>query len=211
MKAQAKYLLFAMTGAALSLQAVTAAPEDTYAPNAPNVEKQGRILIITEDDYNDTELFYPLYRFVEEGYEVDVTTLSGEAIAGYNTAPLKSTLKLSELNPKAEDYVGLYLPGGHAPQKLRKDEQVLAVVKDFAESGKPIGAICHGPQILMTAGLLEGKNVAVWPGIEEEVVEYGGTFVNEPVVLDGRLVTARMPGDLPAHLHAFFLLINAEN
>ena len=84
---------------------------------------------------------------------------------------------------------------------------MIALVKSFWDAGKPIGAICHGPQILAKAGLLKGKNVTSWPGIDNEMKEAGATFHNEPVVVDGMLVTSRMPGDLPAQMFIFLPML----
>jgi protease I len=179
--------------------------EDIYRPSVPKQEVKGKILIITDQEYNDTELLYPLYRFTEEGYSVTVASLEGGAIAGYNSAGLKTSERIANVN--ASDYQALYLPGGRAPKKLREDEKVIALVKSFWDAGKPIGAICHGPQILAKAGLLQGKNVTSWPGIDNEMKEAGATFHNEPVVVDGMLVTSRMPGDLPAQLFIFLPML----
>jgi protease I len=178
---------------------------DSYRPTTIDVPERGNILIITDQDYNDTELFYPLYRFVEEGFHVTVASLNGGEIKGYNSAPLKTSVPISEVN--AAQYDALYLPGGHAPGKLRENEQVLGIVKYFYEAEKPIAAICHGPQILASAGLLNGKEVTAWPGLEDEMREAGAIFRDVPVVETWNLVTARMPGDLPAHLHAFLVMI----
>ncbi len=194
--------LLAMTTPTFSQVATV---EDIYRPSIPPQEVKGRILMITDQEYNDTELLYPLYRFTEAGYLVTVASLEGGAIAGYNSAGLKTSEKIANVN--AADYQALYLPGGRAPKKLREDEKVIALVKSFWDAGKPIGAICHGPQILAKAGLLQGKNVTSWPGIDNEMKEAGATFHNEPVVVDGKLVTSRMPGDLPAQLFIFLPML----
>jgi protease I len=175
---------------------------DTYIPSRPEgVEMKGRILMITEDEFNDTEVLYALYRLVEEGYEVTVATLEGGEVAGYNSAPIKKTIPLEEVN--VDDYAALYIPGGDAPEKLREEEIVQETVKKFAEQEKLIGAICHGPQILASAGLLDGKEMTAYPELSEEMKEAGANFVDQPVVVDGNLITARVPGDLPAHLRQF--------
>lgn len=178
---------------------------DNYVPDPPRVEIIGRILIITDQDFNDTELFYPLYRFVEEGYDVTVATLEGGAVVGYNTAHLPLTTHIDIIEP--EYYQALYLPGGEAPQTLRRDERVLNVVRHFAEEGKPIGAICHGPQILISAGLVEGRQMASWAGMSDELIAAGAEFINEATVIDDNFITARKPGDLPTHVHHFLQML----
>jgi protease I len=182
---------------------------DTYIPSAPEgVEMRGRILMITDDEFNDTEVLYALYRLIEEGYEVTVATLEGGEVAGYNSAPIKRTVPLKEIN--VDDYAALYIPGGDAPEKLREEEIVQETVRKFAEQDKLIGAICHGPQILASAGLLEGKEITAYPELHEEMKEAGAKFVDQSVVVDGNLITARVPGDLPAHLRQFINVLETD-
>jgi protease I len=185
-----------------------ASVNDTYRASGVDVPQKGKILIITDNNYNDTELLYPYYRFVEAGYEVTIATLEGGDVAGYNSAPVKNTLPIDQVEEAAFD--GLYLPGGHAPARLRESKVVLEKVKHFIDADKPVAAICHGPQILAMLGVLKGKQVTAWPGIEDEMKSAGATFLNQPVVIDGFLVTARMPGDLPPHLHAFLSMVGGE-
>ena len=187
------------------LTAQNASVDDTYRASEVDVPVKGTILIITDNDYNDTELLYPYYRLVEAGYIVTIATPEGGDIAGYNTAPIKNTVPLERVDVSLFD--GLYLPGGHAPAKLRENKVVLEKVKHFLDENKPVAAICHGPQILAKMGVLTGKQVAAWPDLDEEMREAGATFVNHPVVKDGNLVTARMPGDLPAHMHEFLSML----
>lgn len=175
--------------------------DDAYRASRVDVPLKGKVLIITDNDHNDTELLYPYYRLVEEGYEVTIATLNGGDIAGYNTAPVRNTVPIAMVD--AEDYKGLYLPGGRAPAILMKNDTVIEIVDHFVASGKPVGAICHGPQILAGAGALEGRKVTAWPDIEDEMVLSGAVFTGQPVVVDGNIATARMPGDLPPHVHAF--------
>ena len=188
------------------VQAGQATMEDTYRASSVDVPTKGKILIITDNGYNDTELLYPYYRFVEEGYDVTIATPDGGDVEGYNTAPVKNTVPIADVNE--EEYLGLYLPGGKAPAVLRENATVIRKVEHFVSAGKPIAAICHGPQILAKAGVLGGKNVTAWPGIEDEMTEAGAMFKNQPVVVDGNMVTARMPGDLPPHVRAFLMFFD---
>ncbi len=159
--------------------------------------------MISDDNFNDTELLYPLYRLIEEGYDVVVASPGGGKITGYNSAAVTETKKLSELQLDPAQYRALYLPGGRAPAALRKDEAVIATVKAFAQAGKPIGAICHGPQILVTAGLVEGKRMTSVKDVAKEITEAKGNYVDEAVVVDGQYITSRLPGDLPAQMKVF--------
>jgi len=183
--------------------------QDSYAPSIVDVAFRGKVLIITEDKCNDTELFYPLYRLVEAGYSVTIATLHGGRIAGYNSASIGTTVAISTIDPS--EYKALYLPGGKAPAKLREYEQVLSVVKHFVEADKPVAAICHGPQLLVSAGALSSKKATAYPTLEEELVAAGASFINQPVVVSGNIITARMPGDLPPHVYEFLKMLEKIN
>jgi len=167
----------------------------TSAPIPARLKKNKRVAIITADHVQDLEFFYPYYRLNEAGYDVDIITADGGAFKGEKGFGLPESLSIEKVSPG--DYALVYLPGGKAPEELRKNETVIQFVQNFAALGLPIGAFCHGPQILMTAGLTRGRQMACWPDIQDELEEFGGTFVNEALVIDGQFITGRMPGDLP--------------
>ncbi len=176
--------------------------KDIYlaAPMPQRLKKNARIAMITGDDVEDLEFFYPYYRLTEAGYDVDVITRKGGDFKGKHGIGLKQSRSIEDVNP--ENYVLLYLPGGKAPAELRKDEKVLSFVSRFAGSGRPIAALCHGPQILFAIdGLVKGRRIAAWPKIRDEAEEAGATFVDEALVEDGQFITGRMPGDLHRHLY----------
>ncbi len=174
---------------------------DTHAvaPIPERLRKSEKVVILTADDTEDTEFFYPYYRLTEEGYQVDVVTPDGGAFKAKHGLGLQQTRSIGEV--RAQDYALLYIPGGKAPAELRKDNQVLDFVRTFAQTGRPIAAVCHGPQVLIEAGLVEGVQMACWPEVQEELEEAGGVFVNEALVEDGQFITARQPGDLHRHLY----------
>lgn len=174
--------------------------KDNYAafPIAERMQKDTRIAILTGKGTEDLEFFYPYYRFMEEGYSVDVITEDGEDFEGKHGIGLSASKSVFDVN--AQDYALLYLPGGKAPAHIRKNEAALQFVRDFAATGRTIASICHGAQILASAGLLHGKHVAAWPEIKAEIEQAGGIFIDEPLALDGQFVTARKPGDLPQHM-----------
>lgn len=178
--------------------------QDNYkaAPIPERLKKHKKIAIITDDNAEDLEFFYPYYRFSEEGYEVDVITCKGGSFEGKCGLGLKESKAIGDVN--SGDYELLYLPGGKAPQKLREDEAVLKFVRDFAASGKFIAAICHGVQILISAGLVRGKKISAWPEIKDEVEGAGAIFADEALKEDGQFITARKPGDLHRHLYGVF-------
>lgn len=170
----------------------------TVAPIPERLRKNERVVIVTADDTEDSEFLYPYYRLTEEGYQVDVVTPDGGALTAKHGIGISNTLSIDSVRP--QDYVLMYIPGGKAPATLRKDERFVRFVQDFAATGRPIAAICHGPQLLVTAGLVKGIQMAAFPGIREELEEAGATFVDEALVEDGQFVTARLPGDLHRHL-----------
>jgi protease I len=169
------------------------------APIPARLQKNKRVMILTANNTQDLEFFYPYYRLTEEGYEVDVVTPEGGKFAGKYGLGLNVTKNIKEVRP--QDYELLYIPGGKAPEELRRNDDVLKFVEAFAVLGKPIAAICHGPQVLVTAGLLHGRQIAAWPAVAQEIIDAGGTFVDEALVEDGQFITARRPGDLPRHLY----------
>lgn len=175
--------------------------KDNYmvSPTPERLRKTEKIAIITGQETEDLEFFYPYYRLSEEGYEVDVITPDGGKLEGKHGLGINQTKSISAVRPA--DYALLYLPGGKAPSELRKNDAVLAFVREFARSGKAIAAVCHGPQILISAGLIKGKQMAAWPEVGKELKEAGATFVDEALVEDGQFITARKPGDLPRHLY----------
>jgi len=154
-----------------------------------------KALMISADNFEDTELLYPLYRLTEEGFQVDLASFNKEKIKGKHGYTITPNLTLDEVRP--EEYELLILPGGKAPEALRKDERVLRIVKAFYEAGKIIGAICHGPLILISAGLLKGKRGTAYKSVAKELKEAGALYEDKEVVVDGNLVTSRMPSDLP--------------
>ncbi|MDE1152172.1 MAG: DJ-1/PfpI/YhbO family deglycase/protease [Micavibrio sp.] len=177
----------------------TKIPDDIFAPTHSEGPGAKSALIITADKVEDLEFFYPFYRLTEEGYRVDIATPDGK-FKGKNGYGLQTTLKLTDV--KADDYDLLVLPGGKAPAELVKNDNALIFVKAFAATGKTIAAICHGPQILAAAGLIDGKLISGWPEIEEELTEAGADFVSDKALVDGQFITARWPGDLPAWMNA---------
>ncbi|MDQ7809789.1 type 1 glutamine amidotransferase domain-containing protein [Amycolatopsis sp. A133] len=181
-------------------QTITPSAEDNRAAIAPDVESKGRVAILTADQVEDTEFFYPYYRFWEAGYQVDVLTPTGAGFTGYKGLPLKTGTRPIE-GAQAQDYDALFVPGGLAPGELRKNEAALDFVRAFATTGRPVAALCHGPQVLISAGLAEGRRMTSWRDVAPEVRAAGATYVDEPTVEDGQFITARKPGDMPVQMH----------
>ena len=186
-----------------------ATPNDIYACSEMSANNNQSILIITADNTHDLEFFYPYYRFCEAGFRVDVATPKGGEFKGKMGMGLKQTKALNMVN--AKDYALLYIPGGKAPAELKENKDALAITKAFVENGKPVSAICHGPQVLAAAKVIQGKRIAAWPEVESEIKEAGGSFVNEATVADGQFITARWPGDLPSHLAHTLQALSSDN
>lgn len=175
------------------------APKDTFTPEMDEVAGKS-VLVITANNVEDLEFFYPYYRFVEEGYNVDVATPKGGEFKGKMGYGLPGTWKISDVDPG--DYDLLYIPGGKAPAELKKDTETLELVKNFARSGKPVAALCHGPQVLAAAGLIRDKSIAAWPEIQDEIEQAGANYRDEKTVVDGQFITARWPADLPSFMRS---------
>ncbi|MCS7199563.1 MAG: type 1 glutamine amidotransferase [Thermodesulfobacteriaceae bacterium] len=154
-----------------------------------------KALIISYNNFEDSELLYPLYRLIEEGFSVDIASLKRDKIKGKHGYVIEANLSVEEVRPEVYDL--LILPGGKAPEALRKNEGVLKIVQTFYESGKIIGAICHGPQILISAGILKGKRATSYKSVAKEILEASAIYEDKAVVIDGNIITSRSPLDLP--------------
>ncbi len=163
-----------------------------------------KILLITDDRSDDSEVLYPLYRMYEEGFEVDVAALTKKTVQSKYHFAVDADKAVSDC--KSEDYDGLILPGGSAPEKLRLSSDALRLVREIFSAGKPVCAICHGPQLLISAGVVKGKKATCYPGIADDLKNAGALYEDSPVVVDGNLVTSRRPQDLPYWMREFVKL-----
>lgn len=171
-------------------------PEDIFVASPLQASDNSRkIAILTADGTEDQEFFYPYYRMIEAGFAVDVFTPDGGEFKGKNGAGLKETTAVSDADPS--EYALLYIPGGKAPEALKKEEDAVSLVQEFCETGKPVAAICHGPQLLAKANVINGKQIAAWPECQDELEEAGAEYCNEACVKDGQFITGRWPADLP--------------
>ena len=157
-----------------------------------------KALIISADRFEDTELLVPYYRLREEGVDVDIAALARGPITGKRGYEVTANLGVEEVRP--QDYDALVLPGGQAPAALRDNRGVQEIVRYFFEAGKPVAAICHGPQILISAGVLKGRTATCYRSVAGELKAAGAYYKDAEVVVDGNLVTSRQPSDLPAFL-----------
>jgi protease I len=155
-----------------------------------------RIAAVVDDIYEDLELWYPRIRLEEEGWKVVVAgPESGKVYAGKHGYPCRTDAAFADL--REGDFDALLVPGGFAPDKIRRDQRVLALVRDMHTAGKLIGFICHAGWVLISAGILRGKRATSTVGIRDDMVNGGALWVDEPLVVDGNLVSSRTPADLP--------------
>ncbi|MBE0617134.1 MAG: type 1 glutamine amidotransferase [Proteobacteria bacterium] len=154
-----------------------------------------KALIIAEDGFEDSELLYPLYRLQEEGYAVDLASSRSGPVAGKVGYTVHANVTYDVC--RADDYTCLVLPGGKSPERARLIPRVLELARGFVQAGKAVGAICHGPQILLSAGLVKGRRMTCYAGIRDDLKAACAEYADEPCVADGRVVTSRTPEDLP--------------
>jgi protease I len=157
-----------------------------------------KALILSADDFEDSELLVPFYRLKEAGVEVVVASLDRGAIKGKHGYEVAVDKTLDEVMP--DDYAILILPGGAAPALVRKEPKALEIARSFFACGKPVAAICHGPQILISADLLKGRRATCYMSVVDELKESGALYEDREVVVDANLVTSRQPADLPAFM-----------
>ncbi|KPK02036.1 MAG: peptidase [Nitrospira bacterium SG8_35_4] len=157
-----------------------------------------KALIISADNFEDSELLVPYYRLKEEGIAVDIASMSRGEIKGKHGYVMEVDKSFDEVDPA--EYDALILPGGKAPALIRKEEKALKIAEYFFTKQRPVAAICHGAQTLISAGLLKGRHATCYKSVAGEMKEAGAHYEDKEVVIDGNLVTARQPGDLPAFM-----------
>src|SRR4051794_38846995 len=172
--------------------------------------KGGKIAVLAADGFEKVELTVPLRALRAAGAKVDVVSLRRGRIRGLNLNLPATRVRVDKTVEQAgaDDYDGLLVPGGFInPDLLRQSAPARELVREFVESGKPVVTLCHGPWVLASAGLLEGRTVTSWAGIRDDLVNAGATWLDQEVVRDGNLTTSRGPQDLaafvPAMLDAF--------
>jgi protease I len=156
-----------------------------------------RVAVLAENMYEDMELWYPLIRLREAGAEVSVVAPTAGAIYKSKHG-LEVKADLSAEDAKAEQFDAVVIPGGFAPDYMRRSEAMVRFVKDANDEGKVVAAICHAGSMLVSAKVLRGKTVTCYKSIKDDVVNAGGNYVDRAVVRDGDLITSRVPDDLPA-------------
>ncbi len=163
--------------------------------------KGKKIIVLIEEMFNDQEFWYPYYRLKEAGAQV-VVVGSGSAgqYKGKSGTLAKPDMSADQID--AADFEGLIIPGGYAPDMMRRYPKMVQLVKSIFEAGKVVAAVCHAGWMLASAEILEGRTVTSFFAIKDDLVHAGATWVDEEVVVDGNLITSRTPDDLPAFMRA---------
>jgi protease I len=160
-----------------------------------------RIACLATKGFEDSELKVPRKELIEEGYEVVLIAPRKDPISGYHgSVTFQPDKTIDEVKP--DDFDALLIPGGYSPDQLRADDRFVQFVEWFGASGRPIFAICHGPQLLLTAGVLDGRTATAFKTVQDDLRRAGVDVVDKEVVVDGNVITSRQPGDIPAFVMA---------
>ena len=166
------------------------------------------VAVLVEDVYQEMEIWYPAYRLREAGYK---TLFVGTGKPEYKSKlgyPVKAEADVKEVQSK--DFDGVIVPGGFAPDFLRRSPEMLKLVADLDQAGKAIGSICHAAWVLCSAGILKGRNATCFFAIKDDVINAGAKYLDQEVVVDRNLVTSRKPDDLPAFMREYLKVLGAQ-
>lgn len=166
-------------------------------------------VIITGPGFQDHDVVYTYYRLLEEGYEVDVATKDGQGVAGKYGVPLpmdktaRPLIGFDDLD--VDEYDAVILTGGHeAPDRVRQDRRVLAFLQRMDEAGKVVAGLCHGPWIMISAGVLKDRKACAYIGLRDDVVNAGADVVDAEVIVDGNIITCSYYGYVGKFMQAIF-------
>ena len=159
---------------------------------------QGKLACLLGSGFEDSEFRVPYDRLRKEGYQVDIVgPKAGQELKGYKgMETVKADKGIDEVRP--EDYVGLLIPGGQSPDHLRADQRFVDFVKRFDSLKRPLAAVCHGPQLLLSARLVRGRTLTAWSTVQGDLQQAGANVKDEQVVIDQNWITSRKPDDLQA-------------
>lgn len=158
-------------------------------------EKSTTVAILLGEGFHDGEAYMPMAYLANRGVKATVIGPERGEVKAYNS-DFTIRIQKAVTEVSIDDFDALILPGGRAPAKLRENQDVLRFAQAFYATGKPTAAICHGPQVLISAGLMTGKTCTAFPDVESELADVGANFIDEPLVIDGNLITSRIPQDL---------------
>lgn len=164
-----------------------------------------KVAILIDEMFEDSEFIYPYYRLLEAGISVDVVGKKEALYRGKHGTTAKATLAVHNL--KSSGYDGLFIPGGYAPDGLRLEPEMVRFVRALFDDAKAVCAVCHGPSLLISAGILKGRKVTAYPSIGDDIVNAGADYTGASVEKDGNIITARDPGSLPEMMKLFLALL----
>ena len=159
-----------------------------------------RIACVLESDFEDSEFQTPYQAFKDAGHEVLVVGLKGgkELRGKQGKVTITSDMAFSDASPA--DFDAIFIPGGYSPDRLRAHPEAVDFVRAFSKYDRPVLAICHGPQLMMSAHMVEGRTMTAWKTVQDDLRHFAATVVDQEVVVDGKLVSSRQPGDIPAFI-----------
>jgi protease I len=155
-----------------------------------------RIAILAEDLYEDLELWYPALRFREAGAEVTLVGSGKDTYTSKHGYPVAAETRAEDV--RAADFDAVIIPGGYAPDHMRRHPAMVTLVREAYQQEKVVAAICHAAWMLVSAGIVRGKRLTCFASVKDDVINAGGRYEDREVVRDGTLITSRMPDDLPA-------------
>ena len=156
-----------------------------------------RIAILAEEDFEDAELMEPLRVMKDAGANVLIVGSGSKKSYKGNRGSAKVIVDTTADKVEASQFDAIIVPGGYAPDKMRLHEPMIDLVRKAHDAGKLIAAVCHGPQLLISAGIVKGRRVTSWPSVAVDLKNAGAIWIDEPVVKDGNIITSRKPADLP--------------
>ncbi len=183
-------------------------PTDAASDSGPTSSSAGTVAIVLADDFEDSEFTEPRDALTDAGYRVEIIGIEPGSVTGKNGTEVTIDLPVSSADPAR--YSGLLIPGGFSPDRLRTDDEIVALVNDLVTRPAPTGAICHAPSLLIEAGTVEGRRLTSFQSIRTDLVNAGAEVVDEEVVIDDKLITSRHPGDLPAFIDALLGALRSE-
>lgn len=179
-------------------------------------KRQLRAVVITAEGFEDEEVIYPVIRLREEEFAVDIATKDKKLVLGRLNFPLELIIKyyanhVDAAKLKAKNYDLVLIPGGfEAPDRMRQVPEILDFVRQMHKNKKVVAAFCHGPWVLISAGILKGKKVAGYIGIKDDINNAGAIYTDQPAVIDGNIITARHPRDVGDLMKAIFSKFSAK-
>jgi len=166
------------------------------------VTMKPKIACLLGEDFEDSELELPRDRLIGAGFDVEVIGARAGAELRGKRGEVTERVEKSIDSANPEDYAALFIPGGYSPDHIRADRRFVDFVLRFEALKRPVAAICHGPQLLITAGLVRGRRLTAWTTIQDDLRQVGANVQDAPVVVDGNWITSRQPSDLPAFSEA---------